>query len=232
MVNIKEMENKTEKKKSIFLNSIEKIIKTILLKCNDLLNYEKIYTTNLDNNNKDIPKNNFILRILKYPFINKINDFESQLNFLKQLDENLKDCHDTNIDINNSFYISKLNKQLIMVLENIFIDEKYNLFREILKVLEYNVYNYNDDFDFADENDGNYFFNNNNNSFYESLECTNLSNDIQSEDENYEYALNKYNKNKNKYVEDFEKLKNEFYFVINLFQRKILIIVKQKFKLF
>jgi hypothetical protein len=72
-----------------------------------------------------------------------------------------------------------------MVLENIFIDEKYNLFREILKVLEYNVYNYNDDFDFADENDGNYFFNNNNNSFYESLEYTNLSNDNQSEDENY-----------------------------------------------
>ena len=32
IVNIKEMENKTEKKKSIFLNSIEKIIKTILLK--------------------------------------------------------------------------------------------------------------------------------------------------------------------------------------------------------
>ena len=220
MVNIKEMENKTEKKKSIFLNSIEKIIKTILLKCNDLLNYEKIYTTNMDNNNKDIPKNNFILRILKYPFINKINDFESQLNFLKQLDEDLKDFHDTNIDINNSFYISKLNKQLIMVLENIFIDEKCNLFREILKVLEYNVYNYNDDFDFADENDGNYFFNNNNNSFYESLEYTNLSNDNQSEDDNYEYALNKYNKNKNKYVEDFEKLKNEFYFVINLIPKK------------
>ena len=216
MVNIKEIENKTEKKKSIFLNSIEKIIKTILLKCNDLLNYEKIYTTNMDNNNKVIPKNNFILRILKYPFINKINDFESQLNFLKQLDEDLKDFHDTNIDNNNSFYISKLNKQLIMVLENIFIDENYNLFREILKVLEYNVYNYNYDYDFSDENDGNYFFNNNNNSFYESLEYNNLSNDNQSEDENYEYILNKYNKNKNKYFEDFEKLKNEFYFVINL----------------
>ena len=115
-----------------------------------------------------------------------------------------------------------------MVLENIFIDEDYNLFREILKVLEYNVFNYNHDYGLEDENDGNYFFNNNNNSFYESLEYTNLSNDNQSEDENYEYVLNKYNKNKNKYVEDFEKLKNEFYFFINLIPKKNIIYSQTK----
>ena len=103
MINIKEIENKAKKKKSIFLNSIEKIIKTILLKCNELLNYEKISTKNMDSN-KD-QKDNYILRLLKYPFINKINDFESQLNFLKQLDEDLKDLHNNNTIIhnNNSF---------------------------------------------------------------------------------------------------------------------------------
>ena len=223
VINIKEIKNKTQKKKKIFLNSIEKIIKTILMKCNDLLNHEKIYYTNLDNNsNKDLQKNNFILRIIKYPFINKINDFESQLNFLKQLDEVLRDCHNnTNIDNNNSFCISKLNKQLIMVLGNIFIDEDYNLFKEILKFLEYNRYddnyNYNYNYDFVNENDGNCFYDEDDESF---LEFTNLSIDNQSEDENNEYILNKYNKNKNKYLEEFEKLKNEFYYAINLIPKK------------
>lgn len=216
MINIKEIENKAKKKKSIFLNSIEKIIKTILLKCNELLNYEKISTKNMDSN-KD-QKDNYILRLLKYPFINKINDFESQLNFLKQLDEDLKDLHNNNtiIDNNNSFYISKLNRQLIMMLENIFIDEDCNLFREILKTLEYNKYDNN--YDFVDENDINYFFNDDI-SLYESIE-NNMSNDNQNEDENFDYLLNKYNQNINKDVEYFEKLKNEFYFVINLIPKK------------
>lgn len=216
MINIKEIENKTKIKKSIFLNSIEKIIKTILMKCNELLNFEKIYTTNMDNN-KD-QKDDYILRVLKYPFINKINDFESQLNFLKQLDEDLKDFHNnnTNIDNNNSFYISKLNKQLIMLLENIFIDEDYNLFKEILKTLEYNKYD--DKYDFLDEYDENYFCSDNN-SFYQSV-LNSMSNDSQNEDENTDYLLNKYNQNKNKDMEYFEKLKNEFYFTINLIPKK------------
>ena len=215
MINIKEIENKIEKKRIIFLNSIENVIKTILIKSNDLLNFEKIYTTNMDNN-KDIQNNNYILRVLKYPFIEKINDFDSQINFLKQLDEDLKDFHNnTNIDNNNSFYISKMNKQLIMVLENICIDENFNLFREILKNVEYNYYD--DNSNFIEENDENYFLNDDYFSD-ELLEYNNMSNDIQSEDENYEYLLNKYNKNK--YIENFEKSKNEFYFVINLIPKK------------
>jgi len=220
MINIKEIGNKAKKKKSIFLNSVEKIIKTILMMCNDLLNYEKIYITNI-NTDKDIQKNNYILRELKYPSINKINDFESQLNFLKQLDENLKDFHNnntntknTNNDNNNSFYISKLNKQLIMVLENIFIDEDYNLFKEILKNVEYR--NYDD----IDENNANYLFTEDNNSLYESIEYTNMSNEIQNTDDNNEYLLNKYIKNKNKYSDYFDKLKNKFYYAINIIPKK------------
>lgn len=224
MINIKEIENKAKKKKNIFLNSIEKVIKTILMMCNDLLNYEKINITNMGTN-KDNQKNNYILREIKYPSLNKINDFESQLDFLKQLDEYLKDFHNnnantnnTNNENNNSFYISKLNKQLIMVLENIFIDEDCNIFKDILKNEEYNYYD--DIYDFEDENNENYFNIESNNSFYESIEYTNMSNKIQNTEDNNEYLLNKHIRNKNKYSDYFDKLKNKFYFSINLIPKK------------
>ena len=144
---------KNEKRKTLFLNSINSIIKSILLKSDYLFSNEKIIMKepNSDNNYNKIK---CIKRVIDYPFIeeNK-NDLDSQLNFLKKINEIIENNFNKNI-LNNlnkdNFQISRIDKRIIYSIKNIFIDKYMNLFKENLKKIDDDYYSVSD-FNF-DEN--------------------------------------------------------------------------------
>ena len=92
---INEIKSKAKKSKILFLKSIKSIIKNILLNSNYLLNKEKenenikLITTD-DNTINNSLKISYIKRKYDYPYIFNFNDFDSQIEFLKQLILNLK----------------------------------------------------------------------------------------------------------------------------------------------
>ena len=151
------LENELEQKRVLFINSIEYVIKNILIKSNELLNseYMKInYSSNsLENNfNNDSQSNNsskiqYIKRILfNYPYIENYND-NSELEFLKKINKII--INDLNKkDINTeSFYISEMHDIILKSIVKIFVDEKFNILTQIIEKIE-------NDFASDDENDG------------------------------------------------------------------------------
>ena len=145
------LKNQIEIDRLLFLNSLQYTIKNTLMKANILLNSEIMKIQNLNeksinkNNNNQIKDNNSIniseikRRLFKYPHIQDSKSFNSELEYLKNINNILiNDLNQNNI--NELFYISEMNDKIKNLIGNIFIDEKYNLFKEALDIIENNFY--------------------------------------------------------------------------------------------
>lgn len=95
-----------------FLNSLKNIIKSILIRSNILYNEkESIIDTNIKNN-KIIQRLSF-----KYPSIDNINDFDSQIKFLKDINNILINVFgQTDINL-SSFKNSEINNDIFNIIE-------------------------------------------------------------------------------------------------------------------
>ena len=142
---LSDMKSHNEKGKILYLNSLKHFIKSIIIKSNYLLNSEIIKSKSSNDS-----KIEYIKRIyFKYPFLEKINDFNSQLNFLIDINNILT----TNYEIENldsqSFSINNIDKKLVNLIESLFMDDPYNY-----KMIVKNVKNIN--FEEEEEEEGNY----------------------------------------------------------------------------
>ena len=152
---INNLKNENEKQKKIFLNSMNNSIKFILISCNTILKKEKIRLDTVNdsnissnnNNNKSIIK--YIKRKFDLPFIKKVNNFDSQIDFIKRL----KSLLDNKFDINNfnkeSFNISDMHDRIIYSIKNLLEDDKINMFKKKLNLIDNNFHS--DDDDVSDE---------------------------------------------------------------------------------
>ena len=122
---------------------------------------------------------NYIKRKFIFPYMDNFDNFDlnPQIEFLQKSNSFLK--NELNIDVkdlNNSFHISEMSKSLLSSIKNIFIDEKINLFKEALSIIESNFYSFDEDFveekyKFED-NKYESEFNVNKNKFYYSITLT------------------------------------------------------------
>ena len=137
-----------KKKKVLFINSLNQIIKSIISASNYLISHEIIKTYNISNNlnaNQDIIS--YIKRKFDYPYIEDLNSLDSQIVFLKEIYKLLKDNFNVNnIDI-HTFHISELNKKLLHKIGDIFKDDNINLAKEAIEQIEYQ----SDEDDYDDE---------------------------------------------------------------------------------
>ena len=69
-----------------------------------------------------------IKKITKYSYINNNFTFEDEINFLININENYTDLKQTD-NLQNSFHISELDKDLIDIIKNI-LNEKSNIIKE------------------------------------------------------------------------------------------------------
>ena len=130
--------------RGLFLESAKDIIKYILLMINILLNYENMKMIDI----KDKSSKKYIKREIKYPNIEGIKDFNSYLQFLKEMNTKINELINTPLNI-NEFSISGMNLDLIEIIKNIIKDEKINLYKDNLEVIENNFFS-EDDY-FSDE---------------------------------------------------------------------------------
>ena len=142
---ISDMKSQNEKGKKLFLNSLKHFIKSIMIKANYLFYNEIINSKSTEDSKIEIIK-----RILfKYPFLEKINDFNSEINFLKDINNILT----TNYEIENldskSFSISDMDKRLVNLIENLFEDDPNNYKRIVENVKDINFEE--DEGDYRDE---------------------------------------------------------------------------------
>ena len=125
-------EKNIEKKE--FLNSLNIIIKSILIRSHILFNEEEPNSDINNKNNKIIQKLSF-----KYPSIDNINDFDSQIKYLKDINSILiNDFGQTNINL-NSFKISEINEIILQSIKQYFNFE--NPFEEISNISDQSVVN-------------------------------------------------------------------------------------------
>ena len=128
--------DKIDPEKTLFFNSINQIIKDLLLKCNFLLKNEKIRISN--DSSQSTHSKNYIKRIINFPYIKDPTNFNSQIEYLKDINNVIiKDFHKNDFDLND-FYLSEINQKLLYSIQDIFMDEKINLFRQALEVIENN----------------------------------------------------------------------------------------------
>ena len=148
---INNLKNEKEKQKRIFLNSMNNLIKYTLISCNTILNKEKILLdtkidNNIGNNNKSMIK--YIKRIFDFPILKEVNNFDSQIDFIKSIKNLLENKLDKkNINI-KSFNISEMNNRIIYSIRNLLVDDKINIFKEDLDLIDNNFYS---DEDVTDE---------------------------------------------------------------------------------
>ena len=147
---ITNLKSEIELKRNLFINSLRYMIKSLLLKGNELINSEYIKFGNSSNSsfenlfNNDINKSNsspninYIKRIIfNYPYLEKFN-FESELKFLTNLNKIIINDLDKKIIKTESFHISEMNKYLIRSIAQIFVDDKINLLSDALEKIENN----------------------------------------------------------------------------------------------
>ena len=130
IIYLEKIESKNKLSKIFFLSSVINIIENILINANNILNNEKkIGIININNSNNNITK--YIIKEDEYPYIENINDWNSQIDFLQKINLNLKNELNENYkNENNSFNISKINENLIVMLKNIIFDEDKTLFKD------------------------------------------------------------------------------------------------------
>ena len=126
----------------LYINSLKHFFKSILIKSNYLLNNEIIKYKSMNDSQIDYIKKIYF----KYPFIEKINDFNSEINFLKDINNILTNNYKIeNLD-SRSFSISNIDKKLVNLIESLFIDDPNNY-----KIIVENVKDIN-----FEENEGDY----------------------------------------------------------------------------
>ena len=136
-----EIKQENEKIKTLFLKSIKNIIEDILIKTNYILNKEMTKKSILNSNSSKNLQIDYIIKIIKYPYIKNFKDLNSQIDFLKEINLNAeREMNDNNENLDNSFHISEVNKELILTIKDIFIDENINLFKSALSSLDKNFY--------------------------------------------------------------------------------------------
>ena len=119
---ISDMKSKNEKGKIVFLSSLKNFIKSFIIKSNFLLNSEII---------KSKSRNDSVIKYIKkiyfnYPFLDKINDFNSEINFLIDINNIVVDTFNIkNLD-SKSFCISDMDKTLYDSIVSIFKDDPNN----------------------------------------------------------------------------------------------------------
>ena len=120
---ISEIEAENEKEKNFFLSSFMNVINGYILKCNNIINKRN-----------DFQLNNFIIKKFQFPKINDENNFDSQIEFFKEINKVEKDLIQLNnidISINNE----KINNSLSNYLQNNLkkIDWRETIFYERLQ---------------------------------------------------------------------------------------------------
>ena len=120
---INEMKERDKIRKGLYLKSLKFFFKRIILKSNYLLNKQIEDVIIHGNNNSNI----IVKKILfEYPIIDDINDINDskEINFLNCINNILVN----NLDINNieinSFNIFEINKNLVNLLKDIFLNEE------------------------------------------------------------------------------------------------------------
>ena len=109
---------------------------------NCLLNYGKIEIIN----DKGYISKKYIKREIKYPNIEDTKNFSSYLKFLEEINLKINEFNQTPLNI-NEYYISGMNIDLIRIIKNIIKDDKINLYKDNLDVIENNFFSdYDDDF--------------------------------------------------------------------------------------
>ena len=179
IIYIDEIKLESEETKILFLKSINFLIKIILKNSSDILNSEKILLR--DNNDYNFSKKYYIKRVIKYPSLKNFQSFDlkSIIPFLKEINSILKDelnIIDIKNNLNNSFHISELNKTLLFSIKKIFIDEKINIYKETLNILESNFFSYDDVTQTIIFNDSYNEYEENKNKFYYSINLTPIRN--------------------------------------------------------
>ena len=129
---IKQNYKAKEIERLFFLNSITQIIKSIIIKGNYLINHEKIKSYN-----NESKKPIYIKRKFNLPYIKGVNDNNSQKDFLNNINKILKEeFNENNLDI-HYFYISEMNTKILDFIKKIFIDQKINIIKESLEIIDF-----------------------------------------------------------------------------------------------
>ena len=140
---LSDMKSHNEKGKILYLNSLKHFIKSIIIKSNYLFNSEIIKSKSTNDSQIECIKRIYF----KYPFLEKINDFNSEINFLIDINNILT----TNYEIENldsqSFSITNIDKKLVNLIESLFMDDPNNY-----KMIVENV----KDINFEEEEEGDY----------------------------------------------------------------------------
>lgn len=193
LINFDEIKSQNELNKINFFNSLEIIIKDLFLKSNYLLNNEKIQIENIGND-KNKNSKDYILKVFNYPSITNANDIKSYLKFIEKLNSLLPSDYKNNF-YNIPFNITKMNYKLIEVIRNICFDEKINIIKQSLEII-----------------DNNFFFE-------EEEEGMDYNGEILNDHSNtkiYQSIKTKKEKKSNEIESKFDKFNNKFYFVVNL----------------
>ena len=193
LINFDEIKSQNELNKINFFNSLEIIIKDLFLKSNYLLNNEKIQIENIGND-KNKNSKDYILKVFNYPSITNANDIKSYLKFIEKLNSLLPSDYKNNF-YNIPFNITKMNYKLIEVIRNICFDEKINIIKQSLEII-----------------DNNFFFE-------EEEEGMDYNGEILNDNSNtkiYQSIKTKKEKKSNEIESKFDKFNNKFYFVVNL----------------
>ena len=144
---ISDLKGQNEKGKILYLSSLKHFIKSILIKSNYLFNSEIIKSKSMNDSKIECIKKIYF----KYPFLEKINDFNSQMNFLLDINNILENnCKIENFD-SKSFSISDMDEKLVNLIENLFVDDPNNF-----KIIVENVKDINFEEDVGDYKDEDY----------------------------------------------------------------------------
>jgi len=183
---ISDIKDQNEKSKMLYLNSLNNFIKNLMIKSNYLFNSERIKSKSMNDSKIEYIKKT----IFKYPILEKINDSESEINFLKSINNILIN----NFNINNldskSFCISDMDKTLLDSIEKVFRDDPNN-YEYIRKNLE----------DLSDSESDKY---------YKDEAYIKLKKGKKGKEGKEKIAKNEFN----------NSIENMFYYVINLIPKK------------
>ena len=137
IVKINESNKYKDNIKIFFINSLNYIIKSLIMKCNYLISKEKI--------------NKNIRRKINFPYIKEENDNNSQIDFLNNINNILKEeFNGINLDI-HYFYISEINKKILRKIKDIFIDEKINLIKDAIEIMAFGEDSSEDEYEYQNE---------------------------------------------------------------------------------
>lgn len=143
---INDIKTEKENNKNLFLKSICNIIKKILIMINSILVKDNMILIKKEITNKENSSSSkYIFEKIKYPYLNDIDNFnfDSVIDFLKNLNQLFVNLNLTSLNV-NEFQISKMEKNLINIINNIIEDKAYENYKYNLKIIEENFFSDDD----------------------------------------------------------------------------------------